>query len=400
MKSSRSQYRPGERFESEIERIVPGGSGLCRGPHGVVLVPFAAPGDLALVEIETVRKGVAQGRIVELERPSSGRATPRCHLFGLCGGCDFQHLSEQAQLATKVQIVDDALRRIGGFPELPPINTHPAPRAFGSRARIELHADREHGRLGFFERGSQRIVDVEHCPVCRDELDEGIQFLRRSRQPLPRSIHLLAGDDIVRSAPALPPLEGSSFWHRIGSIEYLLDPGSFFQSSYDLLPDLIDLVFESAPEGNRLAWDLFCGAGLFALPLARRFRSVEGVDSDQSAVGNAIRGARQNGFDNARFSVADVLEWATRHGKLRGKPDYVVVDPPRSGLGGELSGLLASIRPGLLTYVSCEPTTLARDLRTLGDAGMQMSTIAIFDLFPQTHHVETVVTLQPASSLS
>jgi 23S rRNA (uracil1939-C5)-methyltransferase len=398
MKEQRARYSPGERFEAVIERIVPGGAGLARGPHGVVLVEEATPGDRAEIEVQSLRGGAAWGRIVSLLHPGPGRTAPPCPFYGRCGGCDFQHLAYEAQFEAKKQIVADAFERIGGMSLPNQVELHPAPRPFGSRARVEFHTDRTTGAMGFFGRRSHTVVDVDHCMVSRVEIDAALQTVRRSRQPLPASIHMLGGEGSVRSVPALPPIEGGPFWLRIGELDYLVDPGSFFQSSLDLLPQLIETVVDSAGANTTLAWDLFAGAGLFSLSLARRFERVQGVDTDPRAIDNAALSAKRNEIHNARFHAGDVLHWLSGRTRGRGRPDLIVVDPPRAGLGRDLAAALAAREPDRLVYVSCDPTTLARDLHTLVSGSLGVVAVSIFDLFPQTHHVETVVLLETRRS--
>jgi 23S rRNA (uracil1939-C5)-methyltransferase len=394
MKQRQGRYSLGDRFVATIERIVPGGAGLACGPHGVVLVEGAAPGDRAEIEVDSLRGGAARGRIVSLLQPGPGRVEPPCPYFGRCGGCDFQHLTYAAQFDAKLQIVADAFERIGGMGLPTQIELHPALQPFRSRARVEFHSDRPAGAIGFFERRSHNVVDVEHCIVSREEIDLALQTIRRSRQPLPSSIHLLGGDGMVRSDPALPPIEGGAFWLKVGSLDYLVDPRSFFQSSLDLLPRLTEYVVDAAGETNCLAWDFFAGVGLLSLPIAQRFERVQGVDSDPRAIENAVRSASRNQIENVRFVADDVTRWLNGRRRFANHPDMIVVDPPRAGLGRELASALAAPESDRLVYVSCDPTTLARDLRILISGPLRITGVAIFDLFPQTHHVETVVRLE------
>ncbi len=291
----------------------------------------------------------------------------------------------------------DALARIGGIELTDDIIVHGALRPFGSRARVELHGDRETGTIGFYERRSRRIVPIDHCMVSRDEIDTALGAIRRSRQPLPAEIHLLGGHGQIRSAPAFPPIAGGPFWLPVAGMDYLVDPGSFFQSSLDLLPELIGAVTASLPRsGSALTWDLFCGAGLFSLPLAKSSSKVVGVDFDARTIANASKSAERNGIRNATFAASDVYRWLTGKKRADVRPNLIVVDPPRAGLDRRLSELLSRRDVERLTYVSCDPTTLARDLRMLTSGALRLVDVAIFDLFPQTHHVETVVRLASA----
>lgn len=383
----------GEQFEGRVERIVPGGLGLVRGPRGAVLVESAAPGDRGFVEIVATLGGAPRGRLLQVLEPGPGRVAPPCPHVGVCGGCDFQHLAYEAQMSAKVDMVRDAFARIGKLDLPQEIDVHHAPHPFGSRTRVEIHVDRDAGTLGFFQRHSTEVVDVETCLVARPEINRALGFLRGAKQPLPRSIHLLAAPGTVHSAPALPPIAGGSFWVQIDGNEFLIDPGSFFQSNLDLLPELIATVIDSAGHDRHLAWDLFAGGGLFSIPLASRFERVHGVDSDRRAITCAMLSAQRNQVANARFTVADVRDWVSGRKRADVRPGLIVADPPRSGLGTALATMLAHREPERFTYVSCDPATLARDLKVLTALSLRIHRVAIFDLFPQTHHVETVVQL-------
>jgi 23S rRNA (uracil1939-C5)-methyltransferase len=393
MKHRAAGYEHGEQLAVSIERIVPGGEGLARGAKGVVLVEHTAPGDVLEIEIESLRGGAARGRIRTVIESGPDRVEPPCPWYGRCGGCDFQHLSYDAQLEAKESIVRDALRRIGHIDWQGPIERFPAPRPFGSRSRVELHTDPETGAVGFFARRSNEVVPIDRCLVSRPEIDQALQTIRASTTQRPNAIHLLAGDAGVSASPGVPPLNDGPFWLGLGDIDYLVDPAGFFQSSFDLLPNLIDCVLASAGTERRLAWDLFSGAGLFSLPLARRFDEIIGVESNALATRHASRSAHRNGLSNAHFIAADAGRWIADRSQQAADPDLVVVDPPRSGLGGDLSRSLMAKRVRRLTYVSCDPTTLARDLKILTAGDLAIHRIVLFDLFPQTHHVETVVEL-------
>jgi len=391
MKQRRATYRLGARLEGTVERLVPGGAGLLRGPKGVVFVELAAPGDRVTVEVDSLRAGVPRASIVEILDPGPGRVEAPCPWYGRCGGCEWQHLDYSAQIDAKRGIVVDAFTRIGGIDLAAEIEVFPAPRPFGSRARIELHADPDTRQIGFYERRSRRVVPFGSCLVCREEIDHAIESIRNNGRDLPDGIHILGGAGEVRSYPPIEPIPGGAFWLPVGEFDYLVDPGSFFQSSLDLLPLLVERVTESLPSGGLLAWDLYCGAGLFSLPLARRFRAVVGVDVDPRTIVNAGKSAERNEMPNVSFATGDVMEWLARREQRAMRPDLVVVDPPRTGLSRSLAELLASGAFARLTYVSCDPATLARDTRILTLGALRLADVALFDIFPQTHHVETVV---------
>jgi 23S rRNA (uracil1939-C5)-methyltransferase len=393
MKWDDTKYELGSRFEGAVERIVAGGAGLVRGPHGVVLVEGAAPGDRAVIEITSARSGVARGEIETLVEASPDRTLPPCPWYGDCGGCDLQHLTYRAQLEAKRQIVLDALARIGQVTVPGEIEVFAAQRPLGSRTRVELHTNQETGDVGFFAKRSRQVVPIDRCIASCAEINSSLEAIRRSSECLPPSIHLLAGKNEVRSDPAVSGLRGGSLWIELGEYEYLADPGSFFQSSLDLLPSLVSRVVDWLPDRRQLAWDLYCGVGLFSLPLATQFLRVIGVDSDGRTIENARLTAQRNGVEHAEFIAWDVTKWIAGPRIHTGRPDFVVVDPPRKGLEQKLAEQLATRKIPRLTYVSCDPTTLARDLRILTSGRLRLVDVAIFDLFPQTHHIETVARL-------
>lgn len=393
MTKRESGYAIGDRVRVTIERIVAGGVGLGRGPAGVVLVEFAAPGDLLDIEIESNRGGAARGRIVSIVEGATSRIQPPCPWYGQCGGCDFQHLSYKTQLDAKEMILRDALERVGGISWTKDIARFATSEPFGGRARVELHTDPTTGAIGFFARRTNRVVDIASCMVSRPEIDRAITAVRSTELPLPASIHLFGSDGAVRGFPVVPPIDGGSLWLTVGAFDYLVDPQAFFQSSLDLLPTLVDFVMDSAGEKKKLAWDLFSGAGLFTLPLAAAFGRVSGVEVDPHVTRNAIMSAERNGVENARFVTEEVMRWLNYRRQRQAHPDLVVVDPPRAGLGHELARCLTEMQLPRLTYVSCDPATLARDLKILTSQNLRIADIAIFDLFPQTHHVETVARL-------
>lgn len=389
-----ARYVIGDRLQVTIERLVASGLGLGRGPAGAVLVEYAAPGDVLEIEIESLRGGAARGRIVSIVQASPDRIEPPCRWYGTCGGCDLQHLRYEAQLDAKEMILRDALERIGGIRWTGSIETFTAPHPFGVRSRVELHTDPKSNEIGFFARRSRQIVAFDTCLVSRPEIDGAIADIRRSAKcPLPSSIHLLAGDGAVRSAPGVSPVEEGEFWLRIAGIDYRVSPDAFFQASLDLLPALIGRVTASAGSQRELAWDLFGGVGLFGLPLAQNFGQVTAVEIDRRAHRHAVASAHRNDIWNIRFVPADVTRWLGQRRQRAAHPDLIVVDPPRTGLERALSELLAEKRAPRLTYVSCDPATLARDLKVLIAGGFRLVDLAIFDLFPQTHHVETIARL-------
>ena len=395
-RASAIETRDKQTVEVLIERILPGGAGLAHANGETILVELAAPGDRLRVRLERRRGSVAFASIVEIIEPSPARTEPPCPYFGRCGGCDFQQLNYEAQLAAKVEIIRDCLRRIArlDYPENIPIT--PSPAAWHYRSRAQWQYDALRNQLGYFERGSHTVCDVASCPVIVPALEETLESLRGRLRAgtLPREIRefqAVAGDEGASIFPPLDEAGTREVSRRIGEHLYLFSANSFFQINQELLPALVAYAVDGAR--GAAALDLYCGAGLFTLPLAERFAHVTGVEAHPGAVAYARRNLTAAQLTNASLACASVGEWLSAEANAHAGLDLILLDPPRTGAEeGVIDGLLL-LGARRITYVSCDPATLARDLRGLTDGGYRLDSIAAFDMFPQTHHVETVAHL-------
>jgi 23S rRNA (uracil1939-C5)-methyltransferase len=344
--------------------------------------------------------------VVEVLDPSPDRIEPPHPEATRCGGCDFQHLSYEAQLAAKTAIVRDCLRRIAKVdaPHDPPIV--PSPRPWGYRARAEWRHDAERGLLGYVEQGTHRVCDVRHDPLVLPELDAVLGDLRRrlaaGTLPAATEFRAAAGDDGVSIAPPPDGGEPAKIVRAVGDERYAHDADCFFQANPGVLEPLVAEALRFAPEaaaaaGERPAIDLFCGVGLFTLPLARRFRRVVGVESHARTADYAARNAATAELRGVKIEATPVGRWLEQAWRSFGRPPLVLLDPPRTGLDPrELRGVLR-LRPERIAYVSCDPATLARDLKAMLAADYGLERVAAVDMFPQTHHVEVVAHLSRAS---
>ena len=417
----------GDTIEAAIERILPGGVGLAHAEGMTVFVYLAAPGDLVRVEVERTRGKVAFASIQEIIKPSPVRVEPPCPYFGRCGGCDFQQLGYETQLQTKVEIIRDCLHRLGGFDPVPDFEIHPSPKEWHYRARANWQVDRTTNELGYFERGSNRVCDVEFCAVLVPELQAELQRVRgqldtgsrASRPPhaskesleselesfanpvqpasinLGKNIEAVAGDEGVSVAFDAGKSETTVVSRRIAGETYHFSAAGFFQINHELLEPIIEAAIGDAAGG--LAVDLYCGVGLFTLPLARRFKKVVGIEANRIATSFARQNLKSADLTNAFVETARVGEWLQVNSASLGPVDFLLLDPPRTGAENkDIHGIL-QLRPSQISYVSCDPATLARDLKKLIAAGYKLDSIKALDMFPQTHHVETVVRLSFAS---
>jgi 23S rRNA (uracil1939-C5)-methyltransferase len=427
-------------MEVTIERILPGGLGLAHAEGRTIMVALAAPGDRVRVRIDRVKGNVSFAVIEEIITPSPHRVEPPCPYFGRCGGCDFQQLTYQAQLDAKVEIIKDCLRRLGGIENVPDFQITPAPNAWHYRSRAQWQYDAIRQRLGYFESGSRHVCDVSECAVLAPELQQTLESLRtRMTEGLvpddARDFRAVVGNEGVSIAPSVP---GSSPTVREGSDlgfeqrgvsditrtihgeTYRFNAELFFQANDGLLPQLIDAAIGDA--NGETAIDLYCGVGLFTLPLARRFKHVLGVEGDTLAASFARANLANAGLGNAEVAnrnVRDLLEhnaatWLEKYlsetfqkpdsvvpgraarpgwGGEGGQLNFLLLDPPRTGAESKVINGISKLKPQKLCYVSCDPATLARDLKKLIASGYALDSIAAFDMFPQTHHVETIVHL-------
>ena len=382
----------GESIRVEIERILPGGVGLAHAGGKTVLVSLAAPGDELRVQVEREQGNVLFASVVEVLAPSPVRIEPPCPYFGRCGGCDFQQLTYEAQLAAKADIIADCLQRITRMDHVPHITVHPSPNNWRYRVRATWQIDQDKREIGYYERGSRRVCDVAECAVLLPELQETLARVRSTDwlefPPELKHLDVVTGEDDVSLAPPFGEFETNELSLRVGSEVYQYNAQAFFQINPALLPQLMEFALSDA--GGETALDLYCGVGLFTLPLARRFARVVGVEGNSVATRFARRNLQQAGLTNARVVTASVAEWMR---SKSGEVDFVLLDPPRAGAESAVIKGMLELHPQRISYVSCDPATLARDLKKLIAGGYAIESVAGFDLFPQTHHVETVVLL-------
>jgi 23S rRNA (uracil1939-C5)-methyltransferase len=421
-------------IEVRIERIVAGGDGLGHYQGRVAFVPGTAPGELHAAIVVEDKKDYLKARSVRCLEPSGARREPPCPYYENCGGCALMHLTPEAQVEAKRGVLSESLTRALGAPYEGPLRLHTASEV-SYRNRLRFHVAFVGSRpiSGFRRRGSEEIVDVERCLLGTDTLNGVWKELRRTiqkRRPLSQnlvSVELeesvdepgrIAARFFVSSSNALRRLD-SSFWEELrteagldgvvvgvarggpvlrtgrSSVSHLVSGftieqtvGSFFQSNRHLLQDLVDCVVAGVPEGAARALDLYCGVGLFTLPLASRVESVVGVETETLALRDARANAARASLGNVRFRRSDVESYVLR-ARLR-EDDVVIVDPPRGGISRALVAAFGTSPLGSLRYVSCDAPALARDARRLAEHGFRISSLDLFDLFPNTQHFETV----------
>ena len=389
--------KPGSTLTVNIEKIVPNGFGLAFAENLTIFVSLAAPGDQVRIKINQIKGKTAFAEIVEIIKPSGERINPPCAYFGHCGGCDFQQLNYNAQLKAKVGIIKDCLTRIGKINFPGEIKIIGSPHEFSYRSRAQWHVNTRTQRIGYFRRNSHDVIDVETCPILTAELQKTLTELRGEiewESFWSEKIEIEAanaGEKVsIYSSEIVEPTEEISF--VAGENRYFYDAQSFFQGNPFLIEALIETALQDA--SGKTALDLYCGVGLFTLPLARKFEKVYGVEANEKAIESAKKNIEHARLENAEVYAESVGEWLGENaGKLR-EIDFILLDPPRPGAEKETIEGILNVKPEQISYVSCEPSTLARDLRMLCESVYEIESITAIDLFPQTHHVETVVILR------
>ena len=394
------------------------GEGSAGKSGWVVMVPFALPGELVRARIFRNQKNFSEADLVAVLEPSLARVAPRCALFGVCGGCQYQHLAYADQLQWKRQQVAELLKHMAGV-EFPVNEVIGSPRPYGYRSKITPHFSRpKHGGLGeigFLRAGTRsQLVDVPRCDIATDALNEALGGVRdEARSQVarykngatlllredadgrvltdPRAAMVSAVGRLMDESESEGAAEGSSA--REWRFRHLA--GDFFQNNPSILPAFVGYITRAAAAGGaRFLVDAYGGSGLFAIAAADYFEAVAGVEISESAVAQARANAVENGVVNATFLAASA-EAIFAGITFAAAETVVLIDPPRAGCSEAFIEQLLLFRPSACVYVSCNPATQMRDLRLFLAAGYGVHEVQPFDLFPQTKHLECVLTLRP-----
>ena len=428
------------------------GMGVGRLEGRVVFVPYTIVGERWLVRLEKVNKTVAWGRGVELLRPSPERLEGDCPLFGRCGGCQFRHMSYAEELRAKGQRVSDALARLGGVQlELPPVLGAEDPSRYRNKVQFPVAMGRRGLAVGYYRPRSHDVLDAEDCLlqprevtvlrrafkgwmeeyrippydegsgtglirhlyVRTNHLGEGLCCVVANGAELPHALELtqclrqalprLAGVVLsinTRDTNVILGEEYRTLWGRdyleeeLCGLTFRLSVPSFFQINRAQTQRLYQTALEFAGlTGKETVLDLYCGIGTISLAMAGRAGKVIGAEIVPQAIEDARDNARRNGVENAEFFCGDAGQVAQKLGEDGVQPDVICVDPPRKGLAPQVPEILAGMAPRRIVYVSCDPATLARDVKRLGELGYGVERGQAVDLFPRSAHVETVLLL-------
>ena len=423
-----------------IEKLVHGGKGLAHDGSLAVFLPRVLPGERVRVLLDRPRKGYAQGQLVDVVTPSGDRIPPPCPVYGQCGGCQLQHATPDAQLELKRTILSETLARIGGLRDLnvPPLI--PSPENFGYRSRARfaiLRDDQGKAALAYHEEGSARLVPITECLLLAPPLNHMLAALNRllpwSEKMRLQEVTVTASngtEEVVNQyfAERATGREAKAWFDRVGEdgpirgqaliagrgpqarrwavgemalteviagCRFRISDGSFAQANWKLNAALVEGVKSWALEGFEAfplrVLELYAGTGNFGLPIAREGALVTLVEGNRAALADARENARVNHIGRCRFR--SVSAEAMLAASATGEYDLVVLDPPRTGLSKEAVAGLIRVGPKRILYVSCDPPTLARDLRAFVAAGYRAARLQAYDMFPQTMHIETLVEL-------
>lgn len=380
-----------------------GGDGLSRLDGRVVLTPLVLPGEQIVAE--TVDK--LHARLVRVDSPSPQRVEAPCPYFGICGGCHYQHAPYEFQVEQKVAILREVIRRVAKFDAPQEIRVFTG-EPWGYRNRTQLRV--RDGEIGYLRAGSHDLCPVDHCPISSPKLNEAISALvdlvkDRHWPAFLTGVELFTNETEVQfnvietekpvakhffdwCSEYIPGYAGGAVEYTAAGHQFRVGPRSFFQVNRFL----VDVVAEVATAGEpgESVLDLYAGAGLFSLPLTKRFGKVIAVESGNSAVSDLRFNAARAGLE-IEVTRSDAAEYLVG---LDIAPEWVIADPPREGLGKSAVRELLRLSPRGITIVACDPATLARDMALLVAGGYELKSMTMIDLFPQTYHLETVVVLE------
>jgi 23S rRNA (uracil1939-C5)-methyltransferase len=430
----------------QIEKAVYGGAGLAHQTEGegsgkAVFVPFTLPGEIVEARLLEQKNAFGEASLLQVLTASEDRVPPHCAHFGQCGGCHYQHAAYPAQVQMKVAILQETLER-AGLTALPAIQTHIGEHwAYRNRTRLRIAELEATLRVGYNRRGSNEFLAIHECPISATLVWRAAQALMKVAAESPATERLLrsaveveffttgdkkklqmtlfvrkaqpglatlceqmqelvpelAGADLALLSPSEPqrrvrsprPLENwgaDGLTYAVAGESYWISRGGFFQINRFLIDELVRIV--TAGRQGTVAWDLYAGVGLFSRALAKTFQHVVAVEAAANDLSRSFKGPGRRAVE------ATTVEFLRSAVVQRERPELIVLDPPRAGVGSEVCALLARISPPEIVYVSCDPVTLARDLKLLVAAGYNIAEIHMVDMFPQTFHLETVMILR------
>jgi 23S rRNA (uracil1939-C5)-methyltransferase len=380
-----------------IDRIVGDGKGIGFLDGKTIFVGRTAPGDVVRARVMRKQGKVYHADILEIVTPSPMRVDPRVADFDASGGLDLQHIAYADQLTVKAGIIEDSLRRIAKLDPMPEVSVAASPQEWGYRSRAEFHIDRETKAIGYFAAQSHRVVDVEESPILTPNVQMLLTALRDDVEaglvPAAAREYRAVEGDFGSVLEPTATVRSKLVMRTVGDELFRFTAECFFQANLPVAHQLMARVIEIADVAKAepgLALDLYCGVGLFTVPLARRFKRTVGVESFPEATKYAEENLEHAQQSKARIVTSPVERWLGGDRSPLGKVALVVFDPPRLGAGSEVIDAIVKMKPAHIAAVSCDPATFSRDIRGLMDGGYELVDVRGYDMFPQTHHVELV----------
>ncbi len=395
-----------EEVELKIDSLSNLGDGVGRIPvttdegeqtEWVVFIPFALPGETILTKIWKNEQNCSHGDLIQIVTPSPARIEARCPYFSECGGCQYQHLSYEEQLQWKRRHVSELLERLAGVSAVvnQPI---PSPQEWNYRSKITPHFKKPKngkiGDIGFLKKTSrQAVLDIEHCHIAMNEINDVLPPVREATRNRAKSYK--------KGATLLFRTNGEQVFEnprdimseKVGELTFHFLAGDFFQNNPFILPQFVQYACDKALAGSKYLIDAYCGSGLFGLSLAKNFSEVSMVEVSESGADWARYNAKHNNITNAHILTASA-EHIFEGISYPSEETTVLIDPPRKGCTEEFLVQLFQFAPHRVVYISCNPATQARDLKFFAEANYDVLDIQPVDLFPQTRHLECIVTLE------
>jgi 23S rRNA (uracil1939-C5)-methyltransferase/tRNA (uracil-5-)-methyltransferase len=396
-------FKPGpfeyhEEIEVEISSLTNMGQGIARtDKNWVILVPFCVPGEKVVARIYSNKKNYSEADLLKVISPSPERVNPECKIFGSCGGCQYQHIKYPEQLRWKKMQVEELLLHMAGITCKVDEVTQ-SPQQYSYRTKLTPHFNKPKdgviGSIGFQQPGRKSLVDVEACPIAHQTINDNLKNIRKevteNSSTYKRGSTLLIRVDSNGQIHTEPD---SIAVEKVGPMEFHFPAGSFFQNNASILEDFTNYVkSEAKSSGQKHLVDAYCGAGLFSLTSASEFESVIGIEVSVHSIKWAKFNAKINQISNASF-LAGKVEDLFKGVDVTGDETTIVIDPPRKGCSEDFLDQLSVFSPDTVIYVSCNPATQMRDLKLFLKSGFQLKRVMPFDLFPQTKHLECVMTL-------
>lgn len=402
-------------IEISLSSLAYGGEAIGRDETGrAVFVPFALPGERVRARIVEEKRGFARAELLEVLTPSPERIEPKCRHFATCGGCHYQHLPYEAQLRAKREILRDQLQRIGRIEDPPVRETVPSPAEWNSRNHVQFHLT-EDGKLGFVAHsppGEGGVIPINEChlpeapinalwpqlefepgsPISRAGIrlgnEEDLMLVLESDSPQPPDLEIEAGISAVHlfEEDMLILAGDDHVTMRVLERAFRVSAGSFFQVNTAMAGMMVEHLLSQLPvSASTHLLDVYCGVGLFSAFFAPRVASVTGIESAPAACEDFALNLDE--FENVALYEA-AAEDVLPHLDLR--PEVILLDPPRAGLDRRALDAVLRLEPATIAYISCDPSTLARDAARLVSGGYRLTDVTPFDLFPQTYHIESI----------